>query len=69
MEKGLGPCATISDFEASLLTPGLERYVNDEHSIDGNNDEVTEFLATPELNYQYLNIDLVLPRGGEEVRG
>ena len=65
MAEAHGTPSAIYYFDANYLTPKYDYYVDDEYRIEGHTDEVPEVPATPEFNYQYLNIDLMLTRGGE----
>ena len=60
--------ATDNDFDKDYLTPTYE-YYDDDHQ-DGTPDAPPEqFTPTPEIGDNYLNIELMLPRGGTLARG
>ena len=64
----LGVPATENDFDKNYLTPTYE-YYDDDHQ-DGTPDAQPEQLTpTPEIGYNYLNMELMLPRGGTLERG
>ena len=60
----------MSDFDEADVTPDLEYYDDDdENGIEGSPDTALYVPATTELNDQYLNVDFMLPCGGNEARG
>ena len=60
--------ATENDFDKDYLTPTYE-YYDDDHQ-EGNPDAPTEkWTQTPEIGENYLNMELMLPRGGTLARG
>ena len=63
--EALGHCATISEFNTNDLTPELEKYVGNEDNIEEKTDEVPEGSKIPEFHNQYLNVDFMLPCGGD----
>ena len=71
--EALGPAATIYDFdynEYTDLTPDLDYY--DDFDYDcarGSPDKYPYRPATSEVNDQYLNVDLMLPRRSGKSRG
>ena len=73
MAEALVPATTISDFyykECTNLTPDLYYYDNiDEDGAEGIPDKYPSLPATSEVNFSYLNVDLILPRGTGKSRG
>ena len=70
VEEALGPSAQVSDLDEADVTPDLEyNDDDDEAGKEGSPDMAPSVPATTELNDQYLNVDLMLPRGGNEARG
>ena len=64
----IGVPATDNDFEKDYLKPAYE-YYDDDHQ-DGTPDAPPEQLTpTPEIGDNYLNMELMLPRGGTLMRG
>ena len=64
----LGVPATENDFDKDYLTPTYEYYDEDHH--DATPDAPPEQLTpTPEIGDNYLNMELMLPRGGTHARG
>ena len=64
----IGVPATENDFDKDYLTPTFE-YYNDDNQ-DAAPDAPPENLApTPEIGNNYLNMELMLPRGGTLARG
>ena len=60
----------MSDFDEADVTPDLEYYDDDdEDGIEGIPDMAPSVPATTEMNDQYLNVDVMLPRGVNEARG
>ena len=60
----------MSDFNKADVTPDLEYDDDDdEDSINAIPDTDPSVPTTTELNDQYLNVDLILFRGGNEARG
>ena len=68
----LGQPATAADFDLDDLTPTFDHYV-DEDGVEGTADEVptpeSDLEPTPELGDQYINADVLFPRGGSLARG
>ena len=63
----LGAAPTMNDFEPSDLTPDCIYYEDDETSCqEGSPDEI---LPTPEGNDNYVNVEIMLPRGDEMAMG
>ena len=70
VEEALGPSTQVSDFDEADVTPNLEYYDDDdEGAIEGSPDTASSVPVTTELNDQYLNVDLMLLRGGNKVGG
>ena len=64
----IGVPATENDFDKDYFTPTYE-YYDDDHQ-EGNPDAPTEKLTpTPEIGNNYVNMELMLPRGGTLARG
>ena len=60
--------ATENDFDKDYLTPTY-KYYDDDHQ-DGTSDASPEQLTpTPEIGDNYVNMELMLPRGGTLARG
>ena len=63
----IGVPATENDFDKDYLTPTFE-YYNDDNQ-DATPDAPTEnFTLTPEIGDNYVNMELMLPRGGTLAR-
>ena len=66
--QNIGVPATETDFDKDYLTPTFEYYNNDNQ--DATPDAPPENLTpTPEIGDNYLNTELMLPRGGTLARG
>ena len=64
----IGVPTTENNFDKDYLTPTFE-YYNDDHQ-DATPDAPPEHLTpTPEIGDNYLNMELMLPRGGTLARG
>ena len=64
----MGAIATKSDFPADYLTPTFDRYDDDHQEGTPDAPPDTE-VPTPEIGDNYLNMELMLPRGGTLARG
>ena len=65
----LGPKATPGNFTPEKLTPEWEIY-EDNDGQEGTDDTPPEELEpTPEANSNYVNVDIMLPRGSKMLRG
>ena len=64
----LGVPATEHDFDKDYLTPTYEYYDYD-HQDATPNTPPEQLTLTPEIGDNYLNMELMLPRGGTLVRG
>jgi len=63
----LGAGSTERDFDPSDLTPDCVYYEDDHSSIqEGSPDEI---LPTPEGGDNYVNVEIMLPRGNEMAMG
>jgi len=70
IEQRLGPNATVDDFEADELTPAHEYYSDGtDNVIEGSPDDLPDVPATSEWQDQYVNVDLMFPRGTSLARG
>ena len=68
IRQKIGVPATEDDFDKDYLTPTYE-YYDDDHQ-DAAEDAPPEHLTpTPEIGDNYLNMELMLPRGGTLARG
>ena len=66
--QNIGVLATENDFDKDYLTPTYE-YYDDEHqdiALDAPPEKLT---PTPEIGDNYLNMELMMPRGGTLARG
>ena len=66
-EGKIGVTATENDFDKDNLTPTFEYYDDDNQDIapDAPPEKLT---PTPEIGDNYLNMELMLPRGGTLAR-
>ena len=64
----LGVPATEHDFDKDYLTPTYE-YYDDDHQEATPNDPPEQLTPTPEIGYNYINMELMLPSGGILARG
>ena len=64
----IGVPATEDDFDKDYLTPPYE-YYNDDHQDAAPNAPPEHLTPTPEIGDNYLNMELMLPRGGTLARG
>ena len=64
----IGVPATENDFDKDYLTPTFEYYNDDnqEAALDAQPENLT---PTPEIGDNYLNMELMMPRGGTLARG
>ena len=60
--------ATEDEFDKYYLTPTYE-YYDDDHQDEAPNAQPEHLTPTPEIGDNYLNIELMLPRGGTLARG
>ena len=67
----LGPNAAPSDFDKSHVTPEFEKYFDDNNDGSPRMPEapVIEIEPTPEVGDNYVNVEIMLPRGSTEQRG
>ena len=64
----IGVPATEDDFDKDYLTPTYEYYDNDHQDTDPDSPP-KHLTPTPEIGDNYLNMKLMLPRGGTLARG
>ena len=64
----IGVPATENDFDKGYLTPTYE-YYNDDHQDAAPDAPPEQLTPTPEIGDNYLNMELMLPRGGTLARG
>ena len=64
----IGVPATENDFDKEYLTPTFE-YYNDDHQDAAPDAPPENLTPTPEIGDNYLNMELMLPRGGTLARG
>ena len=64
----IGVPATENDFEKDYLTPKYEYYDGD-HQDEASDAPPEQLTPTPEIGDNYLNMELMLPRGGTPARG
>ena len=60
--------STEHDFDKDYLTPTYE-YYDDDHQDATPNAPPEQLTPTPEIGDNYLNMELILPRGGTLARG
>ena len=64
----IGVTATGNDFDKDYLTPTFE-YCNDDNQDAAPDAPPENLTPTPEIGDNYLNMELMLPRGGTLARG
>ena len=64
----IGVPATENDFDKDYLTPTFE-YYNDDHQGAAPDAPPENLTPTPEIGDNYLNMELMLPRGVTLARG
>ena len=64
----IGVPATENNFYKDYLTPTYE-YYDDDHQDANTDSPPDQFTPTPEIGGNYLNMELMLPRGGTLARG
>ena len=64
----IGVPATENDFDKDYLTPTFEFY-DDDHQDTAPDAPPENLKTTPEIGDNYLNMELMLPRGGTLARG
>ena len=64
----IGVPATDNDFDKDYLTPTYE-YYDDDHQDTTPDAPPEQLTPTPEIEDNYLNMELMLPRGGTLARG
>ena len=64
----IGVPATENNFEKDYLAPTYE-YYDDEHQEATTDDPPEQLSSTPQIGDNYLNLELMLPRGGTLARG
>ena len=63
----LGVPATTNDFDKEHLTPTYE-YYDDDHQDRTRDTPPEQLTPTPDIRDNYLNMELMLPRGGNLAR-
>ena len=64
----IGVPATENDFDKYYLTPTY-KYYDDDHQDAAPDSPPEQLTPTPEIGDNYLNMELMLPRGGTLARG
>ena len=67
--RRLGHSPTVADFPESDLTPDLGYYEDDFEHHKGSPDDLPDVDVTPKGGDNYLNVELMFPRGTGESRG
>ena len=70
IEPNIGPKATVKDFDATEeLAPEWEIYGDDDSKEGMLDAPETKTTLTPEAGDNYVNVDIMLPRGDSTTRG